>query len=204
MYPPHVIAKVTLVWELPFTNITFYVEASAWMLLLLVPLQTGDVIPAQTRWALFLSCKIISGLWSSTKYEHWAKTNNPLKVHEGAFISVEISRQCVGVWCALEESFCSCRSCYSMGKWLPPVHLHVRPSYVDQSYLQKYFYHKSGSKLDLQFLRVYSYLFRNDIHYVSLANAFDKTNHFWKSSDTLGTWHDYSSHGHPSCALRSA
>ena len=77
MYPPHVITKVALVWELSFTNITFYVEASARMLLLLVPLQTGDVIPAQTCWALFLSCKIILGLWSFMKYKHRAKTKQP-------------------------------------------------------------------------------------------------------------------------------
>ena len=39
------------------------------------------------------------------------------------------------------------------------MHLHVHPSYADQSSLQIHFYHKSGSKLDLQFFTgVYSYL----------------------------------------------
>ena len=45
------------------------------------------------------------------------------------------------------------------------MHLHVRPSYVDQSFLKKYFYHRSGSKLDLQW--VYSYLGTIHIMYYS-------------------------------------
>ena len=55
MDPPHVVAKVALVGELPFTDLTFYVDTVARVLFLLVALETGVVVPSQTSWTLLLS-----------------------------------------------------------------------------------------------------------------------------------------------------
>ena len=62
MDPPHVVAKVALVGELPFTDLTFYVDTVARVLFLLVTLETGVVVPSQTSWALLLSCKVELGV----------------------------------------------------------------------------------------------------------------------------------------------
>ena len=64
MDPPHVVAKVALVGELPFTDFTFYVDTVARVLFLLVALETGVVVPSQTSWTLLLSCEVELGVGS--------------------------------------------------------------------------------------------------------------------------------------------
>ena len=64
MDPPHVVAKVALVGELPFTDLTFYVDTVARVLFLLVALETGVVVPSQTSWTLLLSCEVELGVGS--------------------------------------------------------------------------------------------------------------------------------------------
>ena len=64
MDPPHVVAKVALVGELPFTDFTFYVDTVTRVLFLLVALETGVVVPSQTSWALLLSCEVELGVGS--------------------------------------------------------------------------------------------------------------------------------------------
>ena len=100
MNPPHVVTKVALIRELPFTKITFYVEALPRMLFLLVPLQAGDVIPAQTCWTLFFPCKIILRRWWSTKYTEQKQdmfSFTSISIKGRSFIPLEIFRHCVGV-----------------------------------------------------------------------------------------------------------
>ena len=64
MDPPHVVAKVALVGELPFTDLTFYVDTVARVLFLLVALETGVVVPSQTSWTLLLPCEVELGVGS--------------------------------------------------------------------------------------------------------------------------------------------
>ena len=108
-----------------------------------------------------------------------------------------------GVWCGLEESSCSYSSCCSKDKLLPLLHSRVHPSCGEQSSLQRHFYHKSDSRLDLQFDKS-SFMIKNDKHCVSLAGASDRMSRFWKSFGTLDTSLDYSFHAHLLCALSSA
>ena len=56
------VAKVALVGELPFTDLTFYVDTVTRVLFLLVALETGVVVPSQTSWTLLLSCKVELGV----------------------------------------------------------------------------------------------------------------------------------------------
>ena len=108
-----------------------------------------------------------------------------------------------GVLCGLEESSCSFSSCCSKDKLLPLQHSRVHPSCVEQSSLQRHFYHKSDSRLDLQFDKS-SFMIKNDKHCVSLANVSDRMSHFWKSFGTLDIWLDCSFRAHLLCALSSA
>ena len=86
MDPPHVVAKVALVGELPFTDFAFYVDTVTRMLFLLVALETGVVVPSQTSWTLLLPCEVELGVcfflvWGVQYWDRTLTSHHPMKLN---------------------------------------------------------------------------------------------------------------------------